>query len=129
MAKGTGRKKGRTVSRQVHSPPQRTFRDTARIVQTFAILAYILASCAPLYLVLLMVRAVAGRTTTLNFAFAASVTLVGVAAVAALLVGKKKMSGQSAELVRLRERCRMLEEELGRGKRPSLPAPKTENVP
>lgn len=67
---------------------------------------------APLYVVFRAVEALAGKSTTASFGITASIALAGLGALGKIWSDHRKMSEQSAELKRLRERCDALEAQL-----------------
>lgn len=86
------------------------------IVHHSAIAVWIAASALPIWVVAIAVKEFAGRETKVNIAVTAVLTLAGVAGVVRAWFLGASLKAKDRELIRLRERCKILEERKGKGK-------------
>ena len=81
-------------------------RQAELLARRVFVLLLVLVSCAPLYILLLMVRSLAGQATVVDV----SISVVATISVAVSILWKrKKLQSQHDELVRLRSRLEFYE--------------------
>jgi hypothetical protein len=113
MAAGLGKKREKADSKVESSglPADAALRWKfyESIVLNLTKIGCILASALPLWMLYLCAREVAGKQTGINMGVTWTVSLAGVAAAIKAYWLHHKMGRQREELIRLRERCRILE--------------------
>lgn len=109
-----GKRKGQHKSPIVRTAEEnrQIFANRQAIIKGFTVVFSIIAVAAPLYVVYLAAKELAGKTTTISLGLTVAISGTAIAIAIKALTATRKMTKQGEELIRVRARCEVVEEQL-----------------